>query len=185
MNKLQVVIAILMLLAGCAAPEPDQLDLEDTMYVSTEFSDEEIEDVVAAANGWGAATSGFVKLNLVIKACSGNRCIRPVRANEYGKTNEFAQSHFNSDKVEILIDGAAIRAYVELLKERVGEELNARAIFREVIMHELGHAYGLGHTKHGLMASKELNGDCIDRSALAEFCALRGCDVAKVNPTCE
>lgn len=64
----------------------------------------------------------------------------------------------------------------------VSELTRNQRIFKETVMHELGHVYGLPHLDIGLMAVGDPT-SCVDEVTLEAFCDIHECG-PKARPTC-
>ena len=70
----------------------------------------------------------------------------------------------------------------------VMDRIHSDAAFQAVVMHELGHMYGVGHLPTGLMAPtfdvRKAVYDCVDWDALVKFCDKHDCG-PEAAPTCK
>ncbi len=153
---MRLVAAIAFTVFGCSA-EPAVLahtcyaalpELSSTVYVSDRFDTETISAVSDAVEEWQAKTNGRATFELVVGAA-------PSGAN----TIEPGESCVAGNRLQIAVSGVAEFA---------------RPPMRAIVAHELGHAFGLRHTRGGLMDPRVAS-DRVDESAVSAFCASRGC----------
>ena len=57
----------------------------------------------------------------------------------------------------------------------VSDHIDSPAEFYRVMLHEIGHFYGISHQADGLMAEHDQTTNCIDQVSLGEFCQLYHC----------
>lgn len=150
-----IVLLVLALVVGCSPPIDEQLHLDGTLRVSTAFSDDEIEGIIAAVDEWKDATNGMVKLQVTVDNSSPN-----VFKEEFRGYNGY---FFTKDRIVLApwVTGEAVKP---------------------TMMHELGHGFGLGHVDVGLMYSAAVQ-SCIDIYTVQQFCEYHDC-IKGVHPTC-
>lgn len=160
-SALQLVGLLLALAA--AACSPRRVELPATLAISPDFSAEEAEAIVFAADQWRKATAGTADLSPVIGS-AGEIVIYPTSLPDItsGSTGVDSGGH------------ASIGIDLEQVAAGRGRVPFTDAL-RDTAMHELGHAFGLEHAATGLMTASGYGGGCVDADSLARFCTEYGC----------
>lgn len=128
--------ALLLLLAGCSS-RPDRIPTDARVSVSSLFSADEQEGVLAAIEAWRVATNGRTALRVHIGGDDASELvIRPGRADPGAVAYTDIASN---DTALMIIDSGALSL--------TGQDLQTS------VEHELGHAFGLDHLEGTLMAA--------------------------------
>jgi hypothetical protein len=163
-----------------------------TLAIDSRFTDHEIEILESAADEWVRATD------------SGDAIIFFA--------NHFYYDRFTKDEWKKNLEYGLLfkisttdQGYKELVKQQGGDFVGIASehtgnialrtdvihedyILRRVMMHELGHLYGLSHSARGLMGGhpddKGENSDCIHAVDLERFCEKNYCG-PNASPTCD
>jgi hypothetical protein len=179
----------LMLVIGCSAgadyhPQPEDktdctTDESDTLieFSDTEhmyllpgaFTDEQSALIADAANQWTEATNGTLSMTFEVgwqyPFMYSADLSESIVGTEWSDLNH---------KPVIAIETKAF-TYPDPYPD--GEVIFHANDFREVVMHEMGHAYGLVHhvNPSGLM-NPSINGtNCIDWDTIQQYCLHRSC----------
>jgi len=163
-----------LLLAGCSdADKGKRIDLPSDMTVHPSFG-AQAEIVIAAADEWKRATGGVADLNPRI----GNNGTVKVRETFDDSADWAGDTDSAAWEADIRIDLPGLQRNATRDKRSIDDEL------RDTVMHELGHAMGIGHLPSGLMRSSGYGGGCVDAAALAAFCENYRCP-ASAAQTCD
>jgi hypothetical protein len=157
MRQLRLLAFVVALLPGCGGQDGSEWpchDLHCSIELSPEFTEDETEAIAAAVSEWELATAGGVSVSLV--AYAGDIDVRLAQAGELAN-----ESHGRYDPwlSAIMLDREALVSAED---------------YRHVMLHELGHAFGLEHSDAGLMMPEA--GGCIDAETLRQFCWIHLCD---------
>jgi predicted Zn-dependent protease len=163
-RSLFAAVVLAWLSVGCAPA--DRVSLPATLSVSPAFPPEEMEAIVSAADAWTAATGNVARLDMSV-GDGGTIVISPGKLDHGLGFTFFADEE---GRAAITID---TEAYTQYLADT--PTYLPRALMREVVMHELGHAFGLDHEPGGLMAPVATGIDVIDDKTLRHFCDYYGC----------
>lgn len=149
------VIALLSLCVACSHTET--LDLHGELQISSALG-VDIENVEYSANEWHIATGGSVALELSVVDSGAN-----VASGALG--GSLGQWHHG----KLTLDTQRIR---DVSRE---SGVDYGLIVRATVLHELGHAFGLGHLQTGIMRAANPpseSSDRVDSSALEAFKSL-------------
>lgn len=179
--------------SGCARP--------DSMLVDAHFTEAEEESIAWAVDEWYVATDGGVDTELLF----GWERLEPFAEDSMSMEGEHATMHRVVDGTPIWAEldekysdgkktwsgramhgGTAWSIVAVIDEEKTEEEFQLE--LRLVLLHELGHYYGVDHLDHGFMASniklKTFDQACIDQDTLDEICKCVPCG-PNAAPTCE
>ena len=174
-------LAFLFFLAGCAD--------EYSLSVEEEFTNEEVQMITSAVDEWMTACDCYdasVFFRFDLKTTTNLQYSDWKDRKTYGR---------------VWKTGSSENAYLEV-KERkntkfrglhqngnimmVSDHLRGDT-FYVVILHELGHMYGIEHQESGLMGigpQDAKDNGCIDWRAISEFCDMHKCG-NRAHPTCK
>ncbi len=171
------LLVLLLLLAGCAD--------EYSLAVEKEFDDEEVEFITSAVDEWMTAcdcysASVFFRYDLPTT--------HNLETSEWEDIKGYGRLWKVNKREPVFVDAAedegdGIRGMHYSGNIMLMDHLKG-VTFYGVMLHELGHLYGIDHQVSGLMASNGGNHGCIDWRAISEFCNMHTCGVA-AHPTCE
>lgn len=179
MSRLLALLTLLFLASACTATVP----LHGEVALDSRFSPEESEQILAAAEQWRQAT-GMVSLDFVVTDTPERSDYAIVRRS--GLDQHRGLTTQSSSSVLIEVWPADIYGSVDY-RNGVPDSGSVE----EVVLHELGHAFGLPHQRQGLMlpgGEKDAEGNllpspaCIDAFTLDRFCDLYSCKTT--HPTC-
>lgn len=190
MNNFILVLAALLAVAGCAAPdqsgfEPPLVSPVDssesrhglvfpsTLQVSAEFSAEEQEAIVSAVDRWKARTNGRANLSVTV----GDDPTAPCRIH-LGVYEPLPEGIVQGEAVDA---GRSFECEVKLARDGLKSSSAkhktpyAKAV-EQVTVHELGHVFGLEHLDDGIMFwAFDPKNFLLDDMAAEAFCSARGC----------
>lgn len=158
-----------------------KVEFPTTIHVVGHQTDDRMNAVHDAVDGWGTATNGVTK----VKVVSGWDPPRPFNISFYDSYHvntlwflDPADDHValmlvNSDGP---VDGASQGNFVVV----INRPRMRGALLRMTLKHELGHLFGLVHLKSqwpGLMLKDpSMNGEIIGENDLIQFCFLYECE---------
>ncbi len=153
-----LILAVLLSVASAGCAERAEMGPTDTVGISTNFSAEETEQILAASDEWKLATNGAISLDMRIGLEAVQHSI--VAARYLGGL---------SGKTLKPTDGRA-NVTIQLLGGLPS------AVLKQVTMHELGHALGLDHAEEGIMRER-FNDDqpCLTEEDARKMCDVIGC----------
>jgi len=164
-------IAFSAALSGCYG-DPHSFAIEDT------FTDEEVEVIKEAVAEWQLATDSSDADLIITEGLHRDEAF-DLDKHWYGSTD-----HGTIYKIHDYEHG-----YYELRESMTGRDYDGAALspdrilvvgnkskrrLKQIILHELGHIYGIDHQDKGLMSSKPTQ-ICIDTHTLIEFCEEWSC----------
>lgn len=161
------------LLIGCHP----SIDLHSDVAIDSTFTQEQLTDIITATEQWKNTTGGMVDLDLIITNTPeeyGNDTMKILYSDDatVNPTNTlFGHTEFV----------ASINS-ITLYPNRISQ---SSFPFKEIILHELGHALGLHHASQGLMTPVPTGINCIDNATLDQFCGLHNCGNAVIKTDCE
>jgi hypothetical protein len=166
------------------------------MLIDQKFTEQERILIDHAINEWVEATGS---IDAVIFVRHGTKFADEpglqdwVRADDFARMYKIKHSDPMYKTMNELVDpgvngfaGMSRRGQAVAMVE--DQFYNSRGEFFEewfysVILHELGHFYGVGHSEHGLMSQPD-SPICVDLWAVNEFCMIHTSCVAP-HPTCK
>lgn len=164
------------LLIGCHASIP----LHSDVAVDSSFSQEELADIFQASEEWKNTTDDLVELNLIITD----------QPEEYGNDTMkiIMDDSLASDSNNGFLYGhtafVATVSQITLYPTSIADSPNPPP-FKEIAMHELGHALGLVHMAEGLMTASPTGYNCIDSNTLSQFCGIHNCSGVTIKSDCD
>lgn len=180
MTPKQSIALLSLLVAGCYD--------STTLAIEDEFTVEEVDMIEWSINHWMQVTDTddaaiFLRYDLhddggltqhEFETLRDFGTIYRVTSDEPAVQNITAESGSS-------VNGSCRGNSILLIIDRITSE----RVFRHVMLHELGHFYGIHHQPDGLMASS-VNSlyDCVDQRTLDEFCDMYDCGPAAA-PSCE
>jgi hypothetical protein len=205
--KTIIPLLVLTLLGGCLGPEylttrtpSEPSALEDTaslrdaglhytshpgatvrseivsLIVTDTFSLYERAKILRAVNEWNVALNGFVRFEIMP---DGNDATSGAHEHWVITSKQGGQSTGLPTTLAATYPVAVVGGLMVIYVERIG-----RRDLGGVVMHELGHVLGLGHsTKGGLMAAHyhATSQQCVDRATVEAVAAKRGLPLAQLN----
>ena len=145
------------------------------LAVADTFSPYERAQIARAVDKWNVVLNGFVRFEIIADETAAKS-----NPNELWVFNAKQGSHAGPSnalavvKSHPAISGGEIDIYVR----RIG-----RRDLGGVVLHELGHALGLGHDNSGLMAEKyhPSRQRCVDKKTVEAVATQRGLPLAQFN----
>lgn len=174
---------------ACTSAHPFPCELT----VDTSFTDHEVELIASAADEWEIATGGIAHVEMTIEAQQPlKHIIKRVDAEEDIRTSPSDSIGYGDIPHETLIPGlhrTAISAeiYPQRIKHVIasgvyGSTVSYDDLFRQVVLHELGHHFGLDHdSNENSLMFPFAETFCITTIDIAQFCSIHGCDDAPKN----
>jgi hypothetical protein len=147
-----------------------------SLMVTDTFSLHERAKILRAVNEWNVVLNGFVRFEIMPAgndATSGAHQHWVITSKQGGQSTGLATTLAATSPV------ADIGGLMVIYVERIG-----RRDLGGVVMHELGHVLGLGHSsKGGLMAARyhATSQQCVDRATVEAVAAKRGLPLARLN----
>jgi predicted Zn-dependent protease len=144
--------------------------------VTDTFSLHERAKILRAVNEWNVVLNGFVRFEIMPAgndATSGAHQHWVITSKQGGQSTGLATTLAATSPV------ADVGGLMVIYVERIG-----RRDLGGVVMHELGHVLGLGHSsKGGLMAARyhATSQQCVDRATVEAVAAKRGLPMARLN----
>jgi len=172
MAKCIKYLFILILITGCNP----SVNLHSNFVVDSSFTAEQQNEIVESVSEWESVTDGMIKLNLVFSnqpemyGNDYNKILNIIDESNYLNTDALGKTNVVASVIRILI-----------LSNRIER---SQFLFKEVVLHELGHSFGLPHQKSGLMNPSVHGQTCIDNSTLDEFCNLHNCNDYEIKSSC-
>ncbi len=186
-NLIMAAIAALIS-AACSQPpaagafEPSYVDptalpdrgaiLPMSLQMSPDLTTEEQEGIANAVARWGDRTGGAADVDLFVGTDPGHPCrVRLVESLPYGGDTTIGGAYG--------CDVQLIRSEMESAKVRYPRSAPIyTTVVEQVMMHELGHVFGLGHLpdeKSIMFWMYSPKNILLDDAAVDAFCDLRGC----------
>lgn len=166
----------------------------EELYIDPGFSDEEIEIIGESLDEWRRATGGVVEETMVIglRHSYANHEIM-IKSSSDEKIKRFEKK--NNAEVYGLHRGAnwwgtSSTSDIWIVRDKIQQDTDNdesyKRKFKRVVMHELGHHYGLEHDgdKDVLMSKTHKDISCITQDDLKQFCDMYGCGKGAAS-TCE
>lgn len=147
-----------------------------SLIVTDRFSLYERAKILRAVNEWNVALNGFVRFEIVP---DGNDATFGAHEHWVITSKQGGQSTGLPTTLAATYPVAVVGGLMVIYVERIG-----RRDLGGVVMHELGHVLGLGHsTKGGLMAAHyhPTSQQCVDRATVEAVAAKRGLPLAQLN----
>jgi hypothetical protein len=181
MRKLAILL-LLLCLAGCGGGPL-------SFAVDTEFNDTERALIISAVDEWVIATdsdeaAAFLRFDLEDETFDKKKHWDDYDG-DYGviyKIHTYEPGYIDWMKERNPFSGIASRDPDRIAM--VAEKTADPEKFRAIMMHELGHIYGISHQDSGLMIGGEVPPNCIDQLALDLYCEEHHCG-PNAAPTCK
>ena len=147
-----------------------------SLMVTDTFSLHERAKILRAVNEWNVVLNGFVRFEIMPAgndATSGAHQHWVITSKQGGQSTGLATTLAATSPV------ADVGGLMVIYVERIG-----RRDLGGVVMHELGHVLGLGHSsKGGLMAARyhATSQQCVDKATVEAVAAKRGLPMARLN----
>lgn len=161
--------------------------VNETIYLDKSFNKDEVDIIIQATWEWSKATENRV-IYKVIQLNEHN--------NNVSMKNSILVNKFPADNIQILtldyISNNTVLGYYsnEHVVPNIGivaERLENAALYKEVVMHELGHSLGLEHDEsdHGIgtlmYPSVELQSENITKADIEHYCEVHNCSKRSKN----
>jgi hypothetical protein len=147
-----------------------------SLIVTDTFSLYERAKILRAVNEWNVALNGFVRFEIMP---DGNDATSGAHEHWVITSKQGGQSTGLPTTLAATYPVAVVGGLMVIYVERIG-----RRDLGGVVMHELGHVLGLGHsTRGGLMAAHyhATSQQCVDRATVEAVAAKRGLPLARLN----
>jgi hypothetical protein len=147
-----------------------------SLMVTDTFSLHERAKILRAVNEWNVVLNGFVRFEIM-----PDRNVASSGAHQHWviTSKQGGQSMGPPTTLAATYPVTDVGGLMVIYVERIG-----RRDLGGVVMHELGHVLGLGHsTKGGLMAARyhATSQQCVDRVTVEAVAAKRGLPMARLN----
>ncbi len=165
MSRVLRLVVLLLLTAACSPPR----DFPVVVHLDARWTDDEAQTIEDALAEWEWATCGFAATTpvrgwrgehgdgvAIYRETSAAPYLKGVLATTWG------------DSIAVAVDRVEYWDKGELL--------------HRVLLHELGHLWGLEHEQYGVMSIDVYAPACIDASAVDQFCEVYACECLR--PTC-
>lgn len=184
------LLSIAILTMAC---NPDPHSFPHELHVDSSFSIEEQEIIAEALDEWKEATDGIVSERMIIGIDSPrqHQVLRKSIHDDDVKRIEKRRGYtivgwaWMED-----FWGSNCHGPIWLVADRIKKENpdNYETVFKHVILHELGHHYGLEHASNkinALMSPRKKHIACITDIDLAQFCSLGyDCEGRQMKSSC-
>ena len=147
-----------------------------SLVVADTFSLHERAKILRAVNEWNVVLNGFVRFEIMP---DGNDASPGARQHWVITSKQGGQSTGLPTTLAATYPVTDVGGLMVIYVERIG-----RRDLGGVVMHELGHVLGLGHSsKGGLMAAHyhATSQQCVDRATVEAVAAKRGLPMARLN----
>lgn len=157
------------------------IPVHKTLYVDRNLSDDDFDLIVSAAYEWHAATKNMVSYDVVRlphqNIDAKNSIVIVIVSIDFPQVITLD----TPDTISLAYyDDSGTVPYIGLVPDRIQD-----AMYKTVIMHELGHSLGLKHSDiiEGIGTLMypyiDIGSDKITHADLQQFCQIYGCDCAK------
>jgi hypothetical protein len=136
------------------------------MTVSDQFTPEQTDSVLRAADSWAAATHGIAAMRVSVGS-GGTIDIRPETTSD---PTELGSTTVGGDDTAVTLVNLELNGLAARL-----HHVDPMLELQDTVMHELGHAFGLEHVPGGLMDATAFGGAAVDDGTLQRFCSNYGC----------
>lgn len=175
--KLLAVAVCAVSSIACTGAHPFPCELT----VDPSFTDEEIEMIRSAADEWEIATGGIAHVEMTIEAQQPLKHFieRVVDEDEISRPkSSVGYSGIPYDSVVTRAPAVSISIFTRRIENYVasGSEYTYERMFRGVVLHEMGHHFGLDHERReGSLMYTKATTFCITTIDLAQFCSIHDC----------
>jgi hypothetical protein len=141
-----------------------------SLYIDQDFSGLERRQIVSSIRQWNIALNGLVQFRVVLLPDDSSATLRQVKRSggwivaKVDSRHPIAQRGEGAQALAVTVgdQGGTRGGFVFVIGDRIGgRDLTS------VVMHELGHVLGAGHSRGGLMAPvyTSATSHCIDHEA--------------------
>lgn len=187
-----IILLLVLFMIGCSG-EPHHFPSK--LYIDPQFSNEQAEVIVNALSEWSRATNGIVDESPVIGWPEDpNYRHKVIYANSWDERVRYAQKTRNEDingfaesDNGVITFGLPSPGEIYLVMDTIDNKLEEYPeLLNHVILHELGHHFGLHHDpeESSLMYWKNTK-TCIGTRDLERFCSIGyDCSGYRIKSSC-
>jgi hypothetical protein len=184
--KLAVVAAMIFNVA-CSGPHPFPCELT----VDPSFTDNEVALIASAVDEWESVTGGIAHVEMTIESQRPLKHFIERVENEDEITRSEHSLGYSGIPYETSTGLNATAISVTIFTQRIEitakkhRDLSYDRLFRGVILHELGHHFGLFHddNENSLMFPVQ-NTFCVTTIDIAQFCSIHDCSGVNTGSQC-
>ena len=165
-------LLLFLLCFGCSISS-FSVDLDSTFVVDSSFTEDEQHAIVQSLYDWEQVTRGKVNMKLIITDTPNLYGPLPkiIKSSEPPDDTTYGYTKYDADHMTI---------YIYFKNIEASRFVSTKA----VVLHEMGHTFGLAHSNRGLMVPINVNQTCIDDFALKQFCEVHYCSIDEVKSNC-
>lgn len=160
--------------------DPTYVTIREPVWIDRAFTPGELSSILSALHDWNVALNGYLRFEVISADYTpGDKEVEGRINNILDGTVIYRTSPLMADleglSANVLAWTDDDRVGVHMIADRIGDFRN----FHNVVLHELGHTLGLGHTMVGdslMYPTAERQPDCVDRLTILLLAGKRGWD---------